>query len=37
MDLEALQPVCYTYLDSFELITGVTVVSSRRLKDMEKS
>lgn len=37
MDLEPLQPECYTYLDSFDLITAVTVVSSRRLKDMDKS
>lgn len=27
-DLEALQQECYSYLDSYELITSVTVVSS---------
>lgn len=37
-DPEALQLECYSsYSDSYELITGVTAVSSCRLKDIEKS
>ncbi len=36
-DLEAQQPECYSYSNSYELTAGVTAVSSCRLKDIEKS
>lgn len=35
-EFEALQPENYSYQNSYESITGVTVVSSCRLKDIKK-